>query len=89
MERLARTVLGLSKESRTLGGDGLMCFNIICNRVNKEATKMNEAINRVRELHQKKTRDGVTFCPACVDHDSDGGDWQLWPCETIAALDGE
>jgi hypothetical protein len=66
-----------------------MCFNIICNRVNKEATKMNEAINRVRKLHQKKTRDGVTFCPACVDHDSDGGDWQLWPCETIAALDGE
>ena len=89
MERLARTVLGLFEESRTLGGDGLMCFNAICGRVNKQATKMNEAINRVRELHKKETRDSISFCIACVDHDGNGDSWQIWPCETIEALDGE
>jgi hypothetical protein len=65
-----------------------MCFNVICNRVNKEATKMNEAINRVRELHQKETRDSMSFCSACIDYDEQDL-FADWPCDTIKALDGE
>jgi hypothetical protein len=87
MERLARTLLGLFEESRNLGGDGLMCFNVICNRVNKEATKMNEAINRVRELHQKRSNNSISYCAACVDYDEENVSPE-WPCETIRALDG-
>jgi hypothetical protein len=40
-------------------------------------------------VHVQKTKDGVTFCTACVDHFSMGGDWQDWPCETMAALEGD
>jgi len=85
MERLARTVLALLKESRTLGGDGLMCFNAICGRVNKQATKMNEAIIRVREMHYKYNAgcsccDSVQYeCAHCLTD---------YPCPTIKALDG-
>ena len=64
-----------------------MCFNVICNRVNKEATKMNEAINRVRELHQKKSNNSISYCVACVDYDEENVSPE-WPCETIKALDG-
>lgn len=52
-------------------------------------SKLEETLNRVRRLHVKNTRDGVSFCTACVEHDSDGGDWQLYPCETMRVLAGE
>ena len=51
--------------------------------------KLERTLNRVRMVHIKQTRDGVTFCIACVDHDSNGGDWQDWPCDTMRALAGE
>lgn len=51
-------------------------------------SKLEETLNRVRRLHVKNTRDGVSFCTACVEHDSNGGDWQLYPCETMRALEG-
>ena len=46
------------------------------------------AIQRVRAVHVARTRDDVSFCTACVDHDQIGY-FQSWPCETIAALDGD
>jgi hypothetical protein len=48
--------------------------------------KLEQTLNRVRMVHIQQTRDGVTFCTACVDHDSNGGDWQDWPCDTMRAL---
>lgn len=51
--------------------------------------RLQEALNRVRMVHVSQTRDGVTFCTACVEHDTDGGEWQLFPCETMRALAGD
>ena len=65
-----------------------MCFNVICNRVNKEVTKMNEAINRVRELH-KPFGENNEWCNHCEIGANSGYDWADYPCETIKALDGE
>lgn len=64
-----------------------MCFNSICDRVNKQATKMNEAINRVRELHRE---DSSGDCSACVVDAQYGAKmYENYPCPTIKALDGE
>jgi hypothetical protein len=46
------------------------------------------AIQRVRAVHISRTRDDVSFCIACVDHDKIGY-FQSWPCDTTRALDGE
>lgn len=51
--------------------------------------KLEETLNRVRMVHVQQTRDGVTFCTGCVDQESYGGDWQLWPCETMRALQND
>lgn len=51
--------------------------------------KLEKTLNRVRMVHIKETRDGVSYCTGCVDHDGRGDTWQLWPCETIAALVGD
>lgn len=50
--------------------------------------KLEETLNRVRMLHVSDTRDGVTYCPTCVDPD-DHNEYQLYPCETMRALAGE
>jgi hypothetical protein len=50
--------------------------------------KLERTLNRVRMVHIQQSSDGVTFCTACVDHESNGGDWQAWPCETMQALEG-
>jgi hypothetical protein len=48
--------------------------------------EMFAAIKRVRELHKKDTRDSVSFCVACIDHDKQDL-FAEWPCDTIKALD--
>lgn len=63
-----------------------MCFNATCDRINKQATKMNEAINRVRELHCKYD----AACSCC-----DSAQYKCthclidYPCPTIKELDGK
>jgi len=52
-------------------------------------SKLEETLNRVRMVHIQQTRDGVTFCTACVDLESNGDNWQDWPCATMRALLGE
>ena len=51
--------------------------------------KLERTLNRVRMVHVQQTRDGVTFCTACVDLESNGDDWANWPCATMRALAGE
>lgn len=43
---------------------------------------LTNAIQRVRELHKQN---GIK-CNSCAD---DRGDYELYPCPTIKALDGE
>ena len=44
----------------------------------------------IRKLHIKETRDGVSFCLACVDHQKNWrDDYQEWPCETMRALQAD
>ena len=71
-----------------------MCFNAICNRVNKEATKMNEAINRVRELHKPFQFDALSSKRACAECSQINKHGMSvfgveYPCPTIKELDGE
>ena len=49
---------------------------------NCDSTKLQQAIQRVRELHKQN---GIK-CNSCGD---DRGDYALYPCPTIKALDGE
>lgn len=51
--------------------------------------KLEETLNRVRMLHAPTTRDGDTFCTACIDHEADYSLWQTYPCATIRALQGD
>jgi hypothetical protein len=51
-------------------------------------SKLEETLNRVRMVHIQQTRDGVTFCTACVDLDTNGDDWAAWPCPTMKAMEG-
>lgn len=50
--------------------------------VEQDNLRMYAAIQRVRELHKKN---GIR-CNSCGD---DRGDYALYPCPTIKALDGE
>jgi hypothetical protein len=47
------------------------------------------AIERVRAVHQMQIIDGYEHCYACLNHEDHGSVWQQWPCETIAALNGD
>lgn len=47
-----------------------------------------EAIQRVRDLHvAEKDGTGSVVCGHCMD-ESEAGFW-VWPCRTLAALEGE
>ena len=50
--------------------------------------ELSKSIERVRALHVKEEKDGDAFCTACVHHEEFNW-WQMWPCDTIKALDGE
>jgi hypothetical protein len=53
-----------------------------------EAYEYKQAIDRVRMLHVPNLRDGQEYCGTCV-YPSIWDEWQVWPCKTIQALDGE
>ena len=50
--------------------------------------KLEETLNRVRRLHTMQTRDGVSWCMACLDPDV-FDNFAEWPCDTIKALQGD
>ena len=50
--------------------------------------KLEQTLNRVRMVHIKTTRNGVTFCAHCLDPNV-FDEFALWPCDTMAALAGE
>jgi hypothetical protein len=50
--------------------------------------KLERTLNRVRMVHIKQTRDGVTFCTHCLDPNV-FDEFAVWPCDTIAALEGD
>lgn len=50
--------------------------------------KLEQTLNRVRMVHIKTTRDGVTFCAHCLDPNV-FDEFALWPCDTILALEGK
>jgi len=47
--------------------------------------KLEETLNRVRMLHVRQERDGVTFCTHCLDSDNPD-EFALSPCETMKVL---
>jgi hypothetical protein len=52
--------------------------------------KLERTLNRVRMVHIKQTRDGVSWCMACLDLDPEVFDkFATWPCATILALQGD
>lgn len=53
-----------------------------------DSTKLQQAIERVRMLHVPNLRDGQEYCGTCV-YPSIWDEWQVWPCKTIKALDGD
>ena len=50
--------------------------------------KLEETLNRVRRLHTMQTRDGVSWCMACLDPDV-FDNFAEWPCDTMKALAGD
>jgi hypothetical protein len=50
--------------------------------------KLEETLNRVRRLHTMQTRDGVSWCMACLDPNV-FDNFAAWPCDTILALQGD
>ena len=52
------------------------------------AGDMQDAIRRVRMLHVKKSIDNVDYCVTCA-YPSIWDEWQIYPCNTIKALDGD
>ena len=50
--------------------------------------KLERTLNRVRMVHIKQTRDGVTFCGHCLDPNV-FDEFAIWPCDTISALQGD
>lgn len=59
-----------------------------CHCVCTDLSPLQEAIERVRALHVKEEKDGDAFCTACVHHEEFNW-WQMWPCDTIKALNGD
>jgi hypothetical protein len=61
-------------------------------KVGHENERLQDAIDRVRALHERETRTSRFgsivwhLCPRCRD---DGGDPLEHPCPTLRALDGE
>lgn len=51
-------------------------------------TDMAKAIERVRMLHVKHSLDGEHYCGTCA-YPAIWGEWQVYPCQTIRALDSE
>jgi hypothetical protein len=50
--------------------------------------KLEETLNRVRRLHTMQTRDGVSWCMACLDPNV-FDNFAEWPCDTMKALAGD
>jgi hypothetical protein len=50
--------------------------------------KLEETLNRVLRLHTMQTRDGVSWCMACLDPDV-FDNFAAWPCDTMKALAGD
>ena len=50
--------------------------------------KLEETLNRVRRLHTMQTRDGVSWCMACLDPGV-FDNFAEWPCDTMKALAGD
>ena len=53
-----------------------------------EAQRCARVIEHVKMLHVKKSIDNVDYCVTCA-YPSIWDEWQVWPCKTIQALDGE
>ena len=72
-----------------------MCFNVICDRVNKKATEMSKVISRIRKLHKSYQPDLLSpnhlMCEECSGINNGGYPslFVKYPCPTIKALDGE
>lgn len=49
---------------------------------------LEETIERVRMHHTKQIIDGLEYCGTCA-YPAIWGEWQVWPCNTVKALDGE
>jgi len=47
---------------------------------------LRAAIERVRALHRRTPWDGRVLCTGCYD---DAGSYEVFPCPTLRALDGE
>jgi hypothetical protein len=64
-------------------------FESICDSYELEIRMLDEAIQRVRELHKPVAGIGVTECAVCIDDRMHWTESVEYPCPTIKALDGE
>jgi hypothetical protein len=52
-----------------------------------ELTLAEQAIRRVRDLHQPNYDNECSSCIRCLDYDTSDPIWEPYPCPTIKALD--